>query len=307
MKFWVTPEEMSGYDRRAMEDGTSGDVLMERAGGAAAEMAMRMASSDDGPVIVFAGPGNNGGDGFVLARKLRERSYYAHVVLAAAPGKSLSHDCQNNLSRFVKDSGIVVPPSKLNELPSSPSLVVDALLGTGMRGEIQGIFAQCMDRMREYGCNVLAVDTPSGINGATGITDPHTVPADVTVTFAAPKAGLLLPPGCGYTGSIFLADIGIEVDEDGKRMVPGLSDVHGMLPDRPVDGHKGTFGKVLLIGGSENMPGAPQLMALGAVRSGVGLAQLAVPLSAHQLVAGRVREALASYFLPGDPSPAAAS
>lgn len=302
MKFWVIPEEMSEYDRRVIEGGTPGEELMERAGGAAAARAMGMVSPDGGPVIVFAGPGNNGGDGLVIARKLRERSYYAHVVLAAAQGKSLSHDCQNNLGRFVQDGGIVVPPGKLDDLPDSPSLVVDALLGTGFRGRIEGVFARCLDRMKGYGCRVLAVDTPSGINGRTGEVDPHTLPADVTVTFAAPKAGLLFPPGCGYTGNVFVADIGIEVDGAGDRMVPSMSDIRDFLPSRPADGHKGTFGKVLLIGGSETMPGAPQLMAMGAIRSGVGLATLAVPLSTHQLVAGRVPEALSAYFLPGDPS-----
>lgn len=302
MKYWVIPEEMSEYDRRTIESGVPGDQLMERAGEAAAGYAMRMVSPDGGPVIVFAGPGNNGGDGFVVARKLRERSYYAHVVLAAAEGKSLSHDCQNNLTRFVNDGGIVVPPKKLGELPDSPSLVVDAIMGTGFRGSIDGIFAQCLDRMGEYGSKVLAVDTPSGINGRTGDVDPHTIRADVTVTFAAPKAGLLFPPGCGFAGSIFVADIGIDVDEADDRMVIDLGGAAGLLPRRPPEGHKGTFGKVLLIGGSETMPGAPQLMARGAIRSGVGLVRLAVPLAAHQLVAGRVPEALSSYFLPGDPS-----
>jgi NAD(P)H-hydrate epimerase len=302
MKYWVIPDEMSDYDRRAIEEGTPGDTLMERAGESAAARIMRMVSPDDGPVIVFAGPGNNGGDGLVVARKLRERSYYAHVVLAAAPGRTLSHDCQNNLSRFVKDSGIVVPPGKMGELPDSPSMVVDALLGTGFRGRIEGIFEQCLERMKHYGCRILAVDTPSGIDGRTGEVDPCTLHADATVTFAAPKAGLLFPPGCGYTGTIFVTDIGIAVDEAEDRMVPGITDARSLLPPRPVDGHKGTFGKVLLIGGSENMSGAPQLMALGALRSGVGLARLAVPLSTHQLVAGRVPEALTAYFLPGDPS-----
>lgn len=302
MRFWVIPEEMSEYDRRAIENGTPGEILMERAGASAAGRAMGMVSPDQGPVIVFAGPGNNGGDGLVIARKLRERSYYAHVVMAAPPGKGLSADCQKNLTRFVQDGGVVVPSAKMDELPDSPSLVIDALLGTGFRGRIEGIFAQCLDRMKEYGCRVLAVDTPSGINGRTGEADPHTIPADLTVTFAAPKAGLLFPPGCGFTGGVYVADIGIEVDGENDRMVPGVSDACKLLPPRPVDGHKGTFGKVLLIGGSESMPGAPQLMALGALRSGAGLVKLAVPLSAHQLVAGRVPEALSAYFLPGDPT-----
>jgi len=300
MKYWVIPEEIAEYDRRAIENGAFGSVLMERAGTAAAKKAMQMVSPDGGPVIVFAGSGNNGGDGLVLARKLREKSYYAHVVMASPHGKSLSHDCQTNLSRFVQDGGIVVPLDKMKKLPDNPSLVVDALLGTGFKGKIEGIFAECLQKLSEYQCRVLAIDTPSGINGRTGEIDPYTVPADVTVTFAAPKAGLLFPPGCGYAGSIFTADIGVEVDELPNRMIPGLSDVSALLPVRPVDGHKGTFGRLLLVGGSETMPGAPQLMSIGALRSGAGLVTLSVPLSAHQLIAGRIPEVLSSYFLPGD-------
>lgn len=300
MKYWVIPEEMAEYDRRTISNGTPGDILMENAGTAVAKRIMRMISPDDGPVIVFAGPGNNGGDGLVLARKLREKSYYAHVVLAAAPGKSLSHDCQINLNRFVKDGGIVVPPERMEKLLDSPSLVVDALLGTGFKGKIEGIFAECLQSIRDSGCRVLAVDTPSGIDGKTGDVDPVTVAADVTVTFAAPKAGLLFPPGCGYTGSVFVAEIGIDIEESINRMAPGLSDVSALLPERPAGGHKGTFGKLLLVGGSETMPGAPQLTSLGALRSGIGLVTLSVPLSAHQLIAGRIPEALCTYFLPGD-------
>ena len=302
MKYWVIPEEMAEYDRRTIEGGIPADTLMERAGTAAAKKVMEMVSAESGPVVVFAGPGNNGGDGLVLARKLRERSYYAHVVLASPQGKSLSHECQNNLSRFVDDGGVVLPADKLDQLPKKPSLVVDALLGTGFRGSLKGVFAECLKKMKTLNCPVLAVDTPSGINGRSGSVDPLALEADVTVTFGAPKAGLLFPPGCGFTGSLHLADIGIEVDPDDNRMTAGLSDVFEMLPPRPSDAHKGDFGRLLLVGGSETMPGAPQLMAMGAVRSGAGLATLAVPLSCHQLIAGRIPEALSAYFLPGDPT-----
>ncbi|MCK4806772.1 MAG: NAD(P)H-hydrate dehydratase, partial [Candidatus Aegiribacteria sp.] len=300
MKYWVTPEEMAEYDRRAIENGTPGDVLMERAGTSAAIAAMKMTTQENGPIIVFAGPGNNGGDGLVLARKLRERSYEVYVVFAAVAGKSLSHDCQTNLGRYVHDGGTVLSPMKMNQLPCPAGLVVDALLGTGFRGKIQDAFAECLEKIKDYGCKVLAVDTPSGINGKTGEVDPLTVHADVTVTFAAPKAGLLFPPGCGCSGSIFTSDIGIDVDELKERMIPGLSDVSDLLPERPVDGHKGTFGRLLLVGGCETMPGAPQLMSLGALRSGAGLVTLSVPLSSHQLIAGRIPEVISSYFLPGD-------
>ncbi len=300
MKYWVTPVEMTEYDRRAIKNGTPGDVLMERAGTSAAIAAMKMTNTDNGPVIVFAGPGNNGGDGLVLARILRNKSFRVWVVLATVAGKSLSHDCQTNLGRYAQDGGTVLSPKNMHELPDSAGLVVDALLGTGFRGSIRDEFAECLAKIKEFSCRILAVDTPSGIDGNTGEADPLTVHADVTLTFAAPKAGILFPPGCGFSGSIVTADIGIDVDESPDRQIPGLSDVSALLRARPVDGHKGTFGRLLLIGGSETMPGAPQLMALGALRAGAGLVTLSVPLSAHQLIAGRIPEVLQSCFLPGD-------
>jgi len=302
MKYWVTPEEMADCDRRAIENGTPGDILMERAGTAAAETAIRMTLPENGPIIVFAGPGNNGGDGLVLARKLRDSSYEVYVVLAAVTGKGLSPDCQTNLNRYTADGGTSISPRNMHELPYSAGLVVDALLGTGFRGEIKGVFAECLAKLSDYNCRILAIDTPSGINGKTGEVDPFAVPADVTITFAAPKKGLLFPPGCGFSGSIFTADIGIDVEELTDRRIPGLSDVSALLPVQPADGHKGTFGRLLLVGGSETMPGAPQLMALGALRAGAGLVTLSVPLSIHPLVAGRIPEVLSSSFLPGDPA-----
>ncbi|MEN8207890.1 MAG: NAD(P)H-hydrate dehydratase [Candidatus Fermentibacteria bacterium] len=301
MKYWVTPGEMTEYDRRAIQNGTPADILMERAGTSAAAAAMRMAAPGSGPVIVFAGPGNNGGDGLVLARILRQKGYKIWIVLAGMNGKKLSPGCLTNLERYTQSEGIVLSTEMLHELPDFPSLVVDALIGTGFRGTIKDEFALCLTRISEYNCKILSVDTPSGINCKTGEADPLALHSDVTVTFAAPKAGILIPPGCGFAGTVLVADIGIDIDKPDDRMIPGLSDVSALLPPRPPDGHKGTFGRLLLLGGSETMPGAPQLMALGALRAGVGLVTLSVPLSIHQLVAGRIPEVLSSYFLPDDP------
>lgn len=300
MRYWITPEEMTEFDREAIEKGTTGDLLMERAGTSAALVAMRMTNRKQGPVQIWCGPGNNGGDGFVLARLLKKEGYRVYTILATLPGKSLSHDCQTNLGRYIQAGGQVLSPQNLEDLPSSPALVVDSLLGTGFKGELKGIFAKCVDIMRGFDCSFLAIDIPSGINGRTGKTDPLTLPADITVTFAAPKAGLLFPPGCGYAGTVYVADIGIDIDQIPLRKVLGLSDAFSLLPERPSDAHKGTFGKLLLIGGSEGMPGAPQLMSMGALRSGAGLVFLSIPLPAHSLVSGRIPEVISSYFLPGD-------
>lgn len=300
MKYWVTPEEMAGFDLRTIEGGIPGDVLMERAGAAAAREAARLVLPEDGQVQVWCGPGNNGGDGLVLARHLRRLSYDTCVIMVSVPGRSLSHDCQTNLGRFVQEGGCIIPPSRLGELDEHPSLMVDSLLGTGFRGSLEGMFADCAKAMGDYRCPVLAVDTPSGINGSTGAVDPLTVPADVTVTLAAPKAGLLFPPGCGHTGTLICADIGIRVDPVPSREVAGFREASCLLPARPVDAHKGTFGRLLLVGGSDAMPGAPQLMAMGALRSGAGLTTLCVPATTAAVVAGRIPEVLGAVFVPGE-------
>ena len=302
MNYWVTPAEMAVFDRRAIEGGTPGDVLMERAGAEIAAAASGMITPADGQIHVWCGPGNNGGDGLVAARLLHEQGYDVCVVMAARPGHSLSHDCQGNLGRYLQGKGCVIPPGRLDELTTLPGLVVDALLGTGFHGELEGLFADCARRMGAFHCPVLAVDTPSGVNGTTGEVDPLAIRANVTVTLAAPKIGLLLPPAAGMTGMLFCSDIGIRIDPAPSREIAGVRELRVLLPDRPVDAHKGTFGKLLMVGGSEGMPGAPQLMAMGALRSGVGLATLAVPLTAASGVTGRIPEILHSFFRPGEPS-----
>lgn len=302
MNYWVTPAEMAEFDRRTIEGGTPGDVLMERAGAEVAAAAAGMVTPADGQVHIWCGPGNNGGDGLVAARLLLKQGYDVCVVMAARPGHSLSHDCQGNLGRYLQNKGCVIPPGRLDELAASPGLVVDALLGTGFRGELDGLFAKCASHMGSFRCPVLAVDTPSGVNGTTGEVDPLAIRADVTVTLAAPKIGLLLPPATGMTGMLFCSDIGIHVDPVPSREVSGMKELRGLLPHRPVDAHKGTFGRLLMVGGSEGMPGAPLLMAMGALRSGVGLATLCVPRTAASGITGRIPEAIYTFFSPGEPS-----
>ncbi len=301
MVYWVTPEEMALMDRRTIEAGTPGHVLMERAGVAVAEAASRLASPSDGPVHVWCGRGNNGGDGFVVARHLLLSGYDVLLVLAAEEEVGLSPDCALNRERFVDSGGDVLYADSAGSLPGEPALTVDALLGTGFRGRLRGTVAECLRAMARGGGRVLAVDTPTGVDCGTGQVDPLTLRATATVTFAAPKVGLLLPPGCGMTGAVLVADIGIEVDEDPSRRALDMAGARALLPERPAGAHKGTFGRLLLVGGSEAMTGAPQLMAMGALRSGAGLVTLCVPDEAYPLVAGRVPETLGARFRRTDP------
>ncbi len=300
MTYWVTPDEMSQFDRETISSGISSQELMERAGAKAAVIAMRMVSPGSGPVDIWVGPGNNGGDGFVVARHMRKKGFDTRVILAVQDARKLSPDCLRNLTRYQEDDGLIVPFAKYGDLKAKPCLSVDALLGTGFKSKLKGIIRDCSELISGDSCPILALDSPTGLNGLTGDVDRCTPRAAVTVTFQAPKLGLLLPPGCGYTGTLIVAPIGIDVPENPLRAVVDIPTARKMLPERPVDAHKGTFGQLLLIGGSEGMPGAPLLMTLGALRSGVGLATLLVPYPTASLVAGRIPEALCFYFLPGD-------
>jgi len=300
MPWWVTPDEMKGFDRRTALEGTPAEELMERAGRAACAIAMRMSSCDDGPVDIFCGPGNNGGDGFVLARLLQQSGYVARAVFAADSSSTISPLCMKNLVRFRESGGTVIGMNKLADMSGTPGLVVDALLGTGFHGTLEGPTAKCAGILGGAPAPALALDTPTGVDGNTGQVDPRTPKADVTVCFGAVKAGLLMPPGCGMAGAIFTADIGVRVDGRPDRHVVDFEAASAMLPDRPVDAHKARFGRVMLIGGSEEMPGAPLLMSMGALRAGAGLVHLFVPYPAAPAVSGRIPEVICSYFLPGD-------
>ena len=301
MSYWVTPSEMADYDRQTIARGTPGDQLMERAGGFAAGMAMKMVPRDEGRVEVWAGPGNNGGDGFVLARHIAAAGYEVVVILAATDYEKLTKDCLRNLTRFRDAGGTILGMNRLEDLEDSrPALAVDALLGTGFHGKLRGSIAGCVTILRQRNCPILALDSPTGVDGTTGAADDMAPEADVTVCFAAPKKGLLVPPGCGLAGAIFVAPIGVSIPGTQDRLVVDLPAAGGLLPRVSAAAHKGTNGRLLLLGGAESMPGAPQLMAMGALRSGVGLAHICVPYPAAPAVSGRIPEALCSYFLPGD-------
>jgi len=299
MTRWVTPSEMQALDRQAIQSGTPAETLMETAGTAVAGLAQRMFPEGDARVDVFCGPGNNGGDGFVAARLLRRQGYTVRAVLASDSASGISPLCMKNLVRFKDEGGAVTGMNHLDDLTGEPELGIDALLGTGFHGSLEGSVAACTQFLGRCGA-VLAVDTPSGVNGEDGSIDPLTVPASVTLALAAPKLGCLILPGCASAGAVFRADIGIDVPERPDRMVFDFEAAAAALPERPAHAHKGTFGRVLLLGGSELMPGAPILMSLGALRAGAGLVRLFVPYPAAGAVFGRVPEVVCGYFLPGD-------
>jgi NAD(P)H-hydrate epimerase len=271
-----------------------GQVLMELAGREAASLALELWQRTAGSVIVFCGRGNNGGDGMVVARYLYLWGVPVSVLLVPTDKKAgefeMNSDEANVNRSLVQQFGI--PLSVTNKLPTdeAPSIVIDALLGTGINHEVKGDYRSAIDSINLAAVKVLSIDLPSGINSDTGQIKGAAVKADNTITFGYLKAGLLNEPGAGLAGELSVVDIGLPNVEDYQSEIHdeksaaslhlAVSEyVRERLPSRPTDSHKGTYGTVLTIAGSLGMTGAPMLAGETALRVGAGLVLLAVPKS----------------------------
>lgn len=293
----VTGVEMRRVDNRAMSEfGLPGIVLMENAGLRVAEAIRNFKRCRR--ITVLAGRGNNGGDGLVAARHLR-REMEVSVWLAAAPA-AYRGDALTNLTilqRLGADCRVADSEQALNDLAAEldrTDLVVDALLGTGLARRPESPYAEIIRLVNASGAAVLAVDIPSGVCADTGRVAGEAVRADVTITFALPKRGLLFFPGAACTGRLEVADIGIPeqlLSGHGLRLLT-REEASCLLPYRLPDGHKGSFGKVLLVSGSAGMSGAAVLAARAVLRGGAGMAVAAVPQSIQPQVAVQVPEAI---------------
>lgn len=296
----VTAEQMRELDRRATaEFGVPSMVLMENAGLRAFDIAYDMLVESGGSrVLVVCGKGNNGGDGFVVARHFHEVGADVRVILAGS-SEDVKGDALINLE-IARKSGIAITEiSELDDLPmklAHADLVVDALLGTGVKGDVTGLAADVIDAINASEKPVIAIDLPSGLDADTGQIGGRCVIADVTVTFALPKIGLATYPGLDYAGEVFVAEIGIpnkafetaginthSVDSD---------DVLVRLPERAPDAHKGTFGHAAIIAGSVGLTGAAALSSMSAVRIGAGLVTLGIPESLNDILEVKVTEVM---------------
>lgn len=279
-----TPEEMARWDRLTMEEfGLSGKILMENASRAA----LFVLKKEFGPVrgasaLVFAGPGNNGGDAFALARHLVNVGAKV-LVLHAKHLAEYTDDSAYHL-RLAMAMGIpcsYLPEYELDTLPRI-DLVVDGLLGTGFQGQLRPQVQGWIKSINKLGRQsyVLSLDIPSGLNGTTGEPMPLAVEADLTVTFEEAKLGLFLPPAKGHVGKLATVKIGIPRHiKDGHpathfALGPNLAD---LLPEPCSTMHKGDGGHLLVLGGSPGLTGAPMLAARAAMRSGSGLVTIACP------------------------------
>jgi hydroxyethylthiazole kinase-like uncharacterized protein yjeF len=301
----VTAAEMRRIEMRSEEEGLSIPLLMEKAGHAVAQevRAILGGSVQGASILVLVGPGNNGGDGLVAARHLHD--WGAQVIVFCLVPRHL--DDVN--FRLVRHRGIpCYLVSENHDLAllrtqlARVHLVLDALLGTGPRRPIEGALKQVLDVLRAAkaarpALRLVALDLPTGLATDTGEVDPATVPADITLTLGFPKVGLYTFPGAAFTGEVRCLDIGLPLRLAADVPTELLTEevARALLPPRPRDSHKGTFGRVLVVGGSLNYIGAPALAALGAGRAGAGLVTLATPRTVYPLVASHSKE---STFLP---------
>ncbi|WP_293180569.1 NAD(P)H-hydrate dehydratase [Oceanithermus sp.] len=264
-----TPEAMRAADARAVELGYPSLLLMEAAGRAVAEAALAAWPAAQRYVVV-AGKGNNGGDGLVAARWLR---LWGREVRVYAPE---GHRGDAALARAALEAHRAIEPIEALDLRGA-EVVVDALFGTGLTRPLEGEWAERVARINGAGARVLAVDVPSGLPH-----EPH-VRADLTVALAGLKPAHAFYPERSACGRVVLADIGmpralLEPRELPELLEPGA--MRALLPSRPGDAHKGSVGRVLVVGGAPAYTGAPALAALGAYRAGAGLVTVAYPSGA---------------------------
>lgn len=293
---------MRELDRLTIEHGTPGHVLMERAGaGATAALLKAFSQVRTTPVLVFAGKGNNGGDGFVMARLLKKEGVACEVLLTAKKDE-VKGDALRNLEAFTRLRGRIHEVTEPEHLAvvrkklDACGLVVDALLGTGLSAPVRGFMAELIDMINASGVSVVAVDTPSGLDTDQGVPLGTAIRASLTVTFGYPKIGLVQPMATPHVGRLEIVDIGI-ASEALATVNPELilltqESVGALIRPRAMDSHKGDFGHLLVLAGARGKSGAALLSGGAALRVGTGLVTLAGPTSLNTIFSSVLIEAM---------------
>ncbi len=306
----VTVAQMRELEQAAIAAGSSEAQLMEEAGLAVAQEAWMLLGTLEGKrIVVLAGPGNNGGDGLVAARHLADwgAEVLVYVPIARRDGAQTEEMAQHGV--VIADGGEDPGWLRLGQVVGQCDLVVDALLGIGQRTGIDpespigaALMALGAARSGYSPPKLVACDLPTGIDADSGAADPLTVAPDMTVTFGLPKVGMYQAPAAALLGKVQVIDIGIPraAQEAVKLELMTAKWARGVLPARPEDGNKGTFGKLLVIGGSRRYIGAPRLVAVGAYRAGAGLVTIACPEGIIPSLAPGIAEAT---WLPQDEVP----
>lgn len=298
----VTAAEMREMDRLTIEEyGVPSLQLMERAGESVAQAILeRFGRSAKKGVLIVAGKGNNGGDGFVVARLLKRKRIPCEVALLARRGE-VSPDAAQNLRAFLKLKGKIteVTPGSLDLLSAcvgNNALLVDAILGTGIKSEVRGFLADAISLLNASGLPMVAVDIPSGLDTDRGVPRGATIQAEMTVALAFPKVGEVIYPGAAHSGEIVVGDIGID-----PRAVAAVAPQTALLerqgvawlaPRRAPDTHKGSYGHLLILAGSRGKTGAAILASRAAMRAGAGLVTLAAPRSLNEIFSAALVEVM---------------
>ncbi|HEY77630.1 MAG TPA: NAD(P)H-hydrate dehydratase [Dehalococcoidia bacterium] len=295
----LTAEQTRQIDKQCADLGLPTEVLMENAGRAVAEEVARILGAvDKQDIIVLIGPGNNGGDGLVAARYLHERGARVSLYLChrRPPNDSNLMLVRERVITEI-DAAQDEDLGRLSEMLSSATAVIDAIFGTGKSRPLTGIFSRVLDKITSYKVDnpklrLIAVDLPSGLDADTGTVDPYCLYADNTVTLGFLKVGLFNFPGAARVGRVSVVDIGIP-----EHLATGIETeliteqwARAVLPKRPPDANKGSFGRVLVVAGSINYIGAACLACSGATRVGAGLVTLATARSLLPVLATKLTE-----------------
>jgi hydroxyethylthiazole kinase-like uncharacterized protein yjeF len=278
----LTAAEMRAWDEQAINaHGVPERVLMESAGRAAAAVVQRLYPA--GRVVAVTGSGNNGGDALVAARTLWMWGRDVDVVHVgkSLPDSTLLHGWE----LYTAQAEAAFPGA---------AVLIDGLLGTGASGAPTGAYADAILKMNAAGCPIVALDGPSGVDLTTGATPGDAVRAEVTITFGAPKRGLLLFPGRELAGRIIAVEIGFPrlAGDGASARLATAAWAHSVLPSVPPNAHKATMGKISIVAGRRGMAGAAVLAGLGALRAGAGMAALVSPSANREILQTALPEAL---------------
>ena len=305
----VTVEQMHMLESEAFSSGVSYEYMMEMAGSAVFDTIYeRVTDVSVKRFVVVVGPGNNGGDGCVVARLLAASGAIVNVFTIKANDSNT-----DNKHKALLAGATVITPEEDPKMKifakeiSTADVFIDAIFGTGARIPLKGMAAKMLAiasvELESRETLRIAIDCPSGLDCDTGVTDDNILSADISVTFGAAKVGQFIFPGADAVGELVLADIGWPSDLSALDSIPlNLAfgaDVGSMLPERSRDSHKGTFGTALVVAGSINYTGAAYLAAASAYRVGAGLVTVALPGSIHGIVASQLPEAT-WIILPSD-------
>jgi NAD(P)H-hydrate epimerase len=307
----VTAAEMRRLDALMIQRyGTPGSVLMERAGaGATAALLEQFPHARRRRVVICAGKGNNGGDGFVMARLLRRKGVRAEVVLLGR-GAAVKGDAARALEALRRTRVPITEVHAAREIAKLPAMIdgaavlVDAVFGTGLNAPVEGRHADVLHLMNASGVPIFAVDIPSGLDADRGTPLGVAIQAEATATFGFPKLGQVIYPGVTHVGALAVVDIGIAAEAVSEvrpqTRLLDAAEVAPLVPRRAPEAHKGTCGHVLVIAGSRGRTGAALLATHAACRTGAGLTTLAGPASLNDIFSSGVPEAMTATLPDAD-------